>query len=210
MSFPLRFIFSYRAPAAPARPRSERGEQEEQGPAGRGARAGAERSPPNPGRAGRPSGGWRSGRLCPILPHREHGGRLRPGAAPRLGRSRPRRGKWPGRGGGVAEVERPRQALPSRTFLLQPALSPLSVPSSAPRRLPEPSSGVPGAPAGRDTKGCVEEGFVRSHAAAQPVSAERGGGAGPPPLPGAEELGNPGPPLGAWGRAGDSPVGGAR
>lgn len=99
---------------------------------------------------------------------------------------------------------------PSRLFLLQPALSPLSLPSSAPRHLPESASCVPGAPAGWDTKGCVEEGFVRSHEAAQPVSAERGGGAGPPPLPGAEEPGNPGPPLGAWGRAGGSAVVGAR
>lgn len=93
---------------------------------------------------------------------------------------------------------------PPRPFFLQPALWPLSVPTSAPRHLPEPTSCVPGAPAGRDTKGCVEEGFVRSHEAAQPVSAERGGGAGPPPLPSAEELGSPGPPLGAWGRAGGS------
>ncbi|CAN8217563.1 unnamed protein product [Coccothraustes coccothraustes] len=56
----------------------------------------------------------------------------------------------------------------------------LSVPTSAPRHLPEPTSGVPGAPAGRDTKGCVEEGFVRSHEAAQPalkrlVSVQRAG-----------------------------------
>lgn len=60
----------------------------------------------------------------------------------------------------------------------RPSSPPPSVPAVACRPLPEPASGLPGAPAGPDTKGCAEEGFVQSHEAAQPVSAELGGGSG--------------------------------
>lgn len=141
--------------------------------AGQGARGrggpGPGRGPGAAGRAGRPSGGWRAA-VASILLHREHGGRLRPAAAPRLGRCRPRGGKCRARGGdGVAGRERAAAELPPPTpRRLLPA----------PPEAPGPSPGRPAAsrcPGRAGHKGPCEEGSARSHEAAQPVSAGRGG-----------------------------------
>lgn len=81
-----------------------------------------------------------------------------------------------GRAEAAAVAARRREGGRARRSPPRPSSSPPAVPAVAPRPLPEPASGLPGAPAGPDTKGCAEEGFVRSHEAAQPVSAELGGG----------------------------------
>lgn len=57
---------------------------------------------------------------------------------------------------------------------------------------PEPVSGLPGVPAGPDTKGCAEEGFVRSHETVQPVSAELGVGSWAAAIAKHGEAGQPG------------------